>query len=189
MTKSNAQREIEHRYFTCLSPSDTESLLSCGLELIKEENITQHYIAKSHGNTVRLRRSESAGEISYVICVKGQGDGVNEVEDPVSPVFALPIMDGAFNTPSISKKRYTFLLGYAGLKIEVDFFEGALFGLVIAEIEVPHDKFSIPEHVLPGFIKRIMSDAERFALSNYGLAMMSDDERQHIAMIYSVNIR
>lgn len=183
---AKSMREIENRYFTSITPDNIDSLINCGLKHLSTEKICQHYLAKSDGNTVRLRESIRDDQITYVLCIKGSGDGENEVEEDVSPAFARPIMNGVFNTTFIEKIRYTFELGYAGLKIEIDFFQGTLLGLVIAEIEIPNDDFIIPDYAIPSFIRyKLKGDAKK-ALSNYDLSLMSYADRHAlITRIYN----
>jgi CYTH domain-containing protein len=174
MTVACAMREIENKYFI-----DTEAFSQFLLDnpdiCIKDEDLVQHYIAKSDGNTVRLRMSKIGESISYVLCVKGQGDGVNEIENKVSEVFALPVLAGDFNTPSISKRRMTFELkvGVHDLKLEMDIYNDKLDGLIIGEVEVPTDDFFVSLSELPSFIARVMTDEESKDLSNYNLAKMN----------------
>lgn len=177
---SKAMREIERRFLARLSMADLSGYAFAGLKKISTEYITQHYIAKSGGNTVRLRRIIKNGKTTFVICVKGSGDGINEVENRVSASFAKPFMDGLFNTQFIEKTRVTFDLGYLGLKLEIDFFHGDLSGLVIAEIEIPHESFQIPNEIIPTIIGPEMDVAQRLILSNYALAMLSSDERKRL---------
>ena len=179
-----ANRECEHRYLTHLTPDLIDKIYNSGLAFVKKEAITQHYIAKSMGNTVRLRRTTSGSGTDYVLCVKGSGEGINELQYYVDLDFARPILDGAFNTPFIEKTRHTFDLGYQGFKIEIDVFHGELTGLIIAEIEVPDLSIAIPDSVLPDYIKRIMTPEEKRELSNYGLALMDAEQRKLTALHY-----
>lgn len=158
-----------------------------GLKKISTEYITQYYIAKSGGNTVRLRRIIKERKTTFVICVKGSGDGINEVENRVSASFAKPFINGLFNTPFIEKTRVTFDLGYYGLKLEIDFFHGELSGLVIAEIEIPNESFQIPSKIIPAIIGPEMNAEQRLILSNYALAMLSSEDRKQLLTDLEIN--
>ncbi len=166
----SVMREIEYKYFVNASKFKHYLQINKG-NAERIERIRQHYIAKDNGNTVRLRVSESSSGVERVLCIKGSGSGINELESTVSKSFADAVLSSAFQTSSLVKSRYTFNIGkkQVPLHIEVDVYEGHLYGIVVAEIEVPHDGFEVPDSMLPDFVIRVMSESESKQMSNYSL--------------------
>ena len=95
--------------------------------------------------TTRLRKRNE----DYVITYKSRiaDDTAYELEWGVSPEVAHRILDnGPF--PFVEKIRY-LVQGSDGLVWEVDEFEGALAGLVLAEVELPSSQTEV---VLPSWV-------------------------------------
>jgi CYTH domain-containing protein len=180
---TSVNKEIEKRYF--VNPKQLKSFLRSTKAAsadgskpwaIKVEKIEQYYIAKSRGNTVRLRISrDELGEIKCVLCIKGGNDKVNEVETLVPYEFAKALVEN-FSYTKITKTRKTVDLHYKGLKLEIDVFSGLHKGLIIAEIEVPKEDFQFKKGVLPPFLEKELDSNESRALSNFGLSLIETRE-------------
>ena len=67
--------------------------------------------------------------------------------------------------PIISKTRYIIM--HDGNRWEVDEFHGALSGLVIAELEIPDEKY---RYRLPAFVGNDVTNDKRFYNSQLGLS-------------------
>jgi adenylate cyclase len=96
----------------------------------------QGYLASGRRGSVRVRTS---GERAW-LNIKGVTLGAKrrEFEYPVPLDDALTILDKLCDGPLIDKTRY--LVEHAGFTWEVDVFEGANSGLVVAEIELPSEE-------------------------------------------------
>ncbi len=180
MDHVSATKEIEYKYFVD-GDLFNACLLNDDVVIISEEYIEQFYIAKSGGNTVRLRHSKGELDERFVLCIKGGNDEVNEVEQTVNETFAKAIIEH-YNTSSLSKRRFTIPLSFddSFLFIEVDVYCDSLTGLIIAEIEVPYEDFIIPNDVLPDFMVRKMSQAESSEFSNYALSLHSPEAANNL---------
>lgn len=106
--------------------------------------ITQGYLAASGPASVRVRIQDGAATLT----IKGEAEGL--VRDEFQ--YAIPLADAEDMLrlcphPPIVKKRHELV--HAGKLWQVDLFEGALAGLVIAEIELDHadEVIELPEWV------------------------------------------
>jgi adenylate cyclase len=106
--------------------------------------IKQGYIPAQNA-TVRVRLSNDQAFLT----LKGRATGLtrSEFEYPVPVADAEAMLQELCVQPYIDKKRY--LIEYEGHTWELDIFEGANEGLVIAEIELEseHEPFALPEWV------------------------------------------
>jgi CYTH domain-containing protein len=178
----SATLEVEYKYLVNENKL-VEYLKDNASLILRHEIIKQHYIAKSDGNTVRLRRSVLDGKASYVLCVKGKGNEINEVETSVPEVFALPLMSEEFSASDVDKERITIRPdgdNFFSLKVEVDIYRGKLDGLIVAEVEVPHVDFKVPDSFLPSFIVGQASLDKSLSLSNYALSRLSEEESRQV---------
>jgi len=103
----------------------------------------QGYLASDSKRTVRVRIMDDQGFLT----VKGATDGFSRLEfeyeiDLPDAQYMMMLCENI-----IEKKRYR--IPYAGMIWELDVFEGANAGLVVAEIELEStdQKFKIPEWV------------------------------------------
>ncbi|MGM0567233.1 MAG: CYTH domain-containing protein, partial [Bacteroidota bacterium] len=99
--------------------------------------ISQGYICNEQDKNVRIR---VAGDHAF-ITIKGKASGFSrpEFEYPVPVEDAYEIIDLLCDV-TIQKKRY--LVHYDNNTWEVDVFEGENEGLILAEIELPDEKFT-----------------------------------------------
>jgi adenylate cyclase len=127
--------------------------------------IRQAYIAVNEAVSVRLRIVD--GERAF-LTIKSASPGIAraEFEYPIPLADAEELL-GFRSGGLIEKWRYCFLIGPA--RWEIDVFEGALAGLVIAEIELE----AVDTHVdLPHWLGKEITDDGRYAnasLALYGL--------------------
>ena len=119
----------------------------------------QGYLCRVVGRTVRVRL---AGEQAY-LTIKGETVGLAraEYEYAIPVADAIQMLDQLCERPLIEKTRY--LVPHAGLTWEVDVFEGANTGLIIAEIELVSAEQAIP---LPDWIGQEVSDDPRYYNAN-----------------------
>ncbi|MBK6585318.1 MAG: CYTH domain-containing protein [Gammaproteobacteria bacterium] len=118
--------EIERKFLV----ADTAFL--AGLE---GECLVQGYIASGGSATVRVRR---CGELAW-LTLKGRSVGISrsEFEYPIPPADAERMLAELCAEPVISKTRYRVPCG--DHLWEVDVFDGANTGLVVAEIELTRE--------------------------------------------------
>lgn len=104
----------------------------------------QAYLCAQPERTVRVR---IAGQQAF-ITVKGKISGISrpEFEYPVPLADALDMMKLALPEP-VRKVRH--ILFFAGKKWEIDVFEGANAGLILAEVELsePDEAVELPDWV------------------------------------------
>ena len=119
--------EIEHKFLintTLWNPSFAK----------KSEVIRQAYMHSDPAKTIRVRTKGTRGFIT----IKGKSSGAVraefEYEIPIADAIAL--IEG-FCSKVIEKTRYE--VDYAGKCWEVDVFEGANAGLILAEIELQQE--------------------------------------------------
>ena len=94
----------------------------------------QGYVSRSGGTSVRIRR---IGDQAF-LTIKGARNGISrpEFEYEVPPADAEAMLRDLCPHPPLEKVRYD--VPYAGAVWEVDVFEGAHAGLVLAELELEH---------------------------------------------------
>jgi adenylate cyclase len=102
----------------------------------------QSYLARTAGNSVRVRRNEAHGTIT----VKGPRVGLarDEFEYRIPVLDAEHMLQNLCVTPIIEKVRHWVEFG--GMLWEVDVYNGEAAGLVLAEIELmrPDQPFALP---------------------------------------------
>ncbi len=130
--------EIERKYLV-----DTTRIIFD--EAVGKSVIKQGYLLNEREKNVRVRVK---GDKAY-LTVKGGADGIRRVEYE----YEIPVQDAEgmlmlTDAKLIEKTRYLFEVG--GKIWEVDRFEGANSGLVVAEIELESEDetFETPEWVL-----------------------------------------
>lgn len=146
-------REIERRFLV----ADTRFL-----EGLEGEQILQGYVAKEPGAmTTRVR---VRGDSAY-ITLKGPHEGISrdEFEYRIPLADGLQILSSHCNGRMIRKTR--FLVDFEGQRFEVDVFEGRHAGLVIAELELPHEAQRV---TLPPWIGEEVTHDRRYG--NFNLA-------------------
>lgn len=135
-----------------------------GIKLVNEDNAIENIV------TWRIRKQGT----DCVLTAKGRRVGASAIEHewPLS-TENFDSITGGENLPSTKKSRYLWR-GSDGLLWEIDEFEGALAGLVIAEVELDDENqaVNIPEWVgmeltnLKGWsnasLANMIEDAKRF---------------------------
>jgi adenylate cyclase len=142
-------QEIERKFLV-----DTDKLPPLPQPLI----IKQGYIP-AQGATVRVRISNDRAFLT----LKGRARGLtrSEFEYPVPLEDAEAMLEELCVQPYIDKKRY--LIEHNGHTWELDIFEGANEGLVVAEIELKSEHEAFP---LPEWAGREVSDDPRYRNAN-----------------------
>jgi len=144
--------EIERKYTV------NEKVYDLIDELAAGEEICQGYLNSTPERTVRVRIK---GQKAF-LTIKGKNQGIAraefEYEIPVEDARKLLAMCEPF---CIEKIRYTFSLD--NLTWELDVFQGAHRGLIIAELELEDANLSIQ---LPEWIEKEVSDDPRYYNSN-----------------------
>ena len=119
----------------------------------------QGYLATFPSPVVRVR---VAGDRGY-LTIKGRTSGITRLEFE----YAIPLadademLDTLCTTPLIEKVRYR--VPYAGRTWDVDAFEGANAGLLLAEVELPAADAQVD---LPPWVGREVSDDPRYFNAN-----------------------
>ncbi|MBT5185422.1 MAG: CYTH domain-containing protein [Kordiimonadaceae bacterium] len=129
--------EIERKFLILNRPRSTPD--QC-------HNIRQGYIAREGGNSVRIRQKNDR----YILSIKTshEGGGRNELEYEISSDEG-EVLFQSINHDPIVKTREVYNIG--DLVWELDIFEGANHGLMIAEIELDelHQEIELPDWVGP----------------------------------------
>lgn len=114
------------------------------LEKPEPEAIVQGYIARTDQATVRVRTKGTKAYVTLKSKTVGRTRSEFEYEIPVSD--ALEILD-LLTEKSLRKLRYN--IPHKGRNWEVDVFQGALDGLIVAELEVESEdeSFDLPDWV------------------------------------------
>ncbi|GAB5417955.1 MAG: CYTH domain-containing protein [Crocinitomicaceae bacterium] len=127
-------KEIEYKFLVDHDQWDA-------LEKPRPKLIVQSYLQNTPEKTVRVRVKGDQGFLT----IKGATKGVTRTEFEYEiPLTEAEEMIATFNLPHIRKKRYEIQVGQHIW--EVDVFEGALEGLILAEIELSKEseKFTKP---------------------------------------------
>lgn len=119
----------------------------------------QGYLTSGAGKTVRVR---VAGDRAY-LTIKGPSVGMSraEYEYPIPVADALEMLQTLCDLPPIAKVRYR--IPHEGLVWEVDEFEGANQGLIVAEVELQDEQQAV---VLPDWIGQEVTGDPRYFNSN-----------------------
>ena len=122
--------------------------------VVRSHILKQGYLAASPGPTVRIRTSDH----SAFLTIKGKTTGISRVEFEydVPMEEALELLKLSANAP-IEKTRH--IVKANGHVWEIDVFEGANLGLVLAEVELQSEDEQI---VLPSWIGIEVSDDPRY---------------------------
>jgi len=118
--------------------------------------LRQGYLSTNARATVRVRILD---ESRAVLTLKGPVDGISRAEFE----YEIPLADGLelleLSRPFVVEKR-RHLVPHGGLTWEVDVFEGAHAGLVMAEVELSNAEQAVD---LPDWVGREVSDDDRYA--------------------------
>jgi len=134
-----------------------------GINLVNEENTIENIA------TWRVRRQ---GE-ECVLTAKGRRVGASAIEHewPISSELFDSITSGG-GLPSTKKSRYLWR-GGDGLLWEIDEFEGALAGLIIAEVELDDENQAVN---IPAWVGMELTNLNGW--SNASLANMIEDAKR-----------
>lgn len=146
-------KEIERKFLV----TDISGMIAMATS---HSEIRQAYICDKPESTVRVRTRDSKAYIT----LKGKGNAISrdewEYEIPYND--AIEMVDKLCGGFSIEKTRY--IVPFNGLNWEVDIFHGFHKGLVLAEIELPDENYSIES--FPPFIGKEVSGDPRYYNSN-----------------------
>ncbi len=139
-------REIE-RTFLVVEPA--AAVVGDGVRFV------QGYLSIDPDRTVRVR---TAGERGY-LTIKGRTVGASraEFEYEIPLADALELLETLCERPLVEKRRHRVL--HAGRTWEVDVFDGANAGLVVAEIELDDEDERIE---LPPWVGAEVTDDPRY---------------------------
>ncbi|MCB1649560.1 MAG: CYTH domain-containing protein [Pseudomonadales bacterium] len=120
------------------------------------ERIVQAYIPTANRSTVRVRLCDARAYLT----LKGPSQGISraEFEYHIPLADAQDILAGLCGPERIEKTRYDLM--YQGMHWEVDVFEGANAGLILAEIELPSET---TPYELPGWVGADVSADLRYS--------------------------
>jgi CYTH domain-containing protein len=116
--------------------------------------IRQGYLASSEGLSVRVRQ---AGPRGFLTVKGGKGIVRAEYEYEIPLDEATEMLDRLCRPPLIEKQRH--VLDLDGIEWVVDEFEGALAGLILAEIELESAEQQV---ALPDWLGREVTDDPRY---------------------------
>jgi len=115
----------------------------------------QGYLANNDRCSVRVRLGDGEARLNVKSAVIGASR--DEYEYSLPEVDAEAMLETLCERPVIEKTRY--LVPYGGHRWEVDVFEGANAGLVIAEVELGDEGEDVP---LPSWVGREVTDDPRY---------------------------
>lgn len=139
-------------------------------QVVRSHVLKQGYLASSPLPTVRIRTSDNKAYLT----IKGKTEGITrtEFEYEIPTEEALELLKLSANTP-IEKTRH--IVEADGHVWEIDVFEGANQGLVLAEVELQAEDEQI---VLPSWIGLEVSDDPRYFnsyLSEYPFSIWKEN--------------
>jgi CYTH domain-containing protein len=120
-----------------------------------QTRIAQFYLVAGEDRTIRVRIRDSS-DATLTLKFSGRGPGRDEFEYPIPLAEAEEMRSFAVGRV-IEKTRHH--VHHDGYLYEVDEFDGALAGLVIAELETPD---AVPADRLPGWIGEEVTHERRF---------------------------
>ena len=150
--------EIERKFLLSNIPYELSEL--------KSKHLEQGYV--NSDPVVRIRKADE----NYFLTIKSNGLMKRiEVEKEIT-AEEYSELSSIVKGRLITKTRYLIPLE-DGLTMELDIFEGALQGLIVAEVEFPTEEAAL-SFVPPEFIKEDVTNDKRYA--NVSLSFMSDEE-------------
>lgn len=159
-TETEVVTEIERRFLVHgLTREDMERAGATWVD------ITQGYL----GTAMRVRTTELPDEVARSEVTRKEGEGLTRTEynTPIKPRLAELLMGGC--DLKIQKRRY-MLSGW-----EIDFFEGPLEGLVLAEYEMDTEGQEVP---IPEWLESHLVKDVTNSLTNYRLALISKQREE-----------
>lgn len=145
--------EIERKFLV-----DSSSANSLGVFETTPTKIEQCYYEINDSVVKRIRRVVTEDLVTFIVTEKSRCSGMSrkEVEYPVSEGQAITYFEASIGDV-IVKKRFNYL--FEGLVWEIDVFEKANLGLVIAEVELISECQDIN---LPCFVTHEVTDDVRY---------------------------
>ena len=114
---------------------------------LSNRRIEQGYLFIGEDRTMRIRRSGDR----YSLTLKVTGDGLarHEIETDIEPEKGQFVLETLCVEPPILKTRHVVVFG--GKNWEIDVFDGASAGLIVAEIELESEEesFALPPWIGP----------------------------------------
>lgn len=147
--KEKMNTEIERKY---LVVSDAFRQQASAVKRIR-----QGYLSVDPERTIRVRQSDNDAYLTIKAAAPEGSIARFEWEKSIS-VEDFEALFAHCLPGAIEKERYIVLLN-DGLKAEVDVFHGANEGLILAEIELPHEDTKV---VLPDFLGEEVTADERY---------------------------
>jgi adenylate cyclase len=139
-------REIERKFL--VTGDDWRTGARC-------ERFRQGYLSSDKARTVRVRIEGTRG----VLTIKGPPKGLvrPEFEYPIPVADAAAMLDQLCEHPLIEKVRW--FVDHAGLRWEIDEFEGENAGLIVAEVELEREDQPID---LPAWVSAEVTHDPRY---------------------------
>jgi adenylate cyclase len=109
-------------------------------DAIARAELRQGYLANTAASSVRVRVAGAEGWLSVKAMRAGRTR--EEFEYAIPLADALALLDGFSEGPTVEKIRHRVPVG--GHEFEVDEFQGANYGLVVAEVELDHADQEFP---------------------------------------------
>jgi CYTH domain-containing protein len=116
-------------------------------QLPKGRRLTQGYLSFGPKATVRVRTEEAEDSREDIACLTIKGSGLvgrDEFEYKIPSDEANQLLKLAQATLVTKRRIILPVEGLPELKWELDIFDGENEGLVVAEIELPHEDFDFP---------------------------------------------
>ena len=141
---------------------------------VSSRAIEQGYLFIGADRNLRVRRS---GE-TYLLTLKVRAEGIgrHEIENPIDAAQGRLALDRLCVAPPVRKTRH--LVDHAGDRWEIDVFEGANAGLILAEIELASEgqDFARPGWLGPevtGDPRFLNESLARWPFSGWGISYAS----------------
>jgi adenylate cyclase len=115
--------------------------------VLSSRPMQQGYVFVADDRSLRVRRAGDA--YTLTLKVSAEGIGRHEIELPVDPEEGQLILDRLCTGETVRKTRH--IVEHAGKTWEIDVFEGANAGLIVAEIELgaEDERFALPPWIGP----------------------------------------
>ncbi len=155
--------EIERKFILKELPGD--------LDMFDYYHIEQGYISTEPVIRIRHKEDSVTGD-RYILTVKSGGLMVHEEYEIDMEKDSYTRLIAKTEGNIISKTRYLIPLD-GGLTMELDVFDGAFAGLVLAEIEFPDEK-TARDYIPPEFVAEDVTEDGRF--HNSRMSEMTDRE-------------
>lgn len=158
--EKESKMEIERKFLIDRFPDD--------LPLLRKSVMRQGYL--STRPVVRIRSEESAGETSYILCIKGRGTLVREeIELPID-AETFGRLEAIIDAPLIHKEHRIYELP-GGEHLECNLVDGWYW---YAEVEFPTEE-AAGAFISPAFLKREVTEESGFSMGDYWRKKLGKD--------------